>query len=319
MRDPYTTLGVPRTASPDEVKKAFRKLAKKFHPDQNKDPKAKERFAEINQAYEIAGDETKRGQFDRGEIDADGKPRFQGFENAGAGRRSGFGGFDFQDAGEGSFGRGGFRSQSSTIDPSELFADLFGAARAGRGAGSQARPAKGEDVKAVVTVSLGEAVHGGQARVNLPTGRTLEVTIPAGIEDGKQIRLKGQGQSIPGGTAGDALITVTIAKHKLFTVEGRDLRIDLPITLYEAVLGAKVKVPTLDGMVELSLPAGQRSSRTFRLRGKGLPAVNNLPAGDLMVTPRVVLPEEPDAALGVLMRDWQDNKPYDPRSGEAKA
>lgn len=314
MRDPYTTLGVTRTASPDDVKKAFRKLAKKFHPDQNKEPKAKERFSEVNQAYEIVGDETKRGQFDRGEIDAEGKARFQGFESAGASRRPGFGGFDFQDAGEGSFGRGS-RSQQGSMDPSELFADLFGAARAGRGAGGQTRTVKGEDVKATVSVSLTDAVHGGQARVILPNGRTLDVTIPAGIEDGKQIRLKGQGQSAPGGTPGDALITVAIAKHKIFAVDGRDLRIDLSVTLYEAVLGAKVKVPTLDGMVELSLPPGQRSSRTFRLRGKGLPAVNALPAGDLLVTPRVILPEEPDAALAVLMRDWQDNKPYDPRVG----
>jgi DnaJ-class molecular chaperone len=312
MRDPYSTLGVSKTATPEEVKKAFRKLAKKYHPDQNKDPKAKERFAEANQAYEIVGDETKRGQFDRGEIDADGKPRFQGFETAG-GRRSGFSGFDFNEGGEAPFARG-FRSQSGTIDPSDLFADLFGAARAGRG-GGQARSVKGEDVKATVTVTLKEAVHGGNARVTLPTGRTLEIKIPAGIEDGKQIRLKGQGQGASGGTPGDAIVTVQIAKHKLFTIDGRDLRVDLPVTLYEAVLGAKINVPTLDGLIELALPPGQRSGRTLRLRGKGLPAAAGQPAGDLLITPRIVLPDGADPALSALMHDWAENKPYDPRAG----
>ena len=167
-----------------------------------------------------------------------------------------------------------------------------------------------------MTVTLKEAVLGGQARVTLPNGRTLEIKIPAGMEDGRQIRLKGQGQTAPGAAApGDALITVQIAKHKLFSVEGRDLRVDLPITLYEAVLGAKINVPTLDGVVELSLPAGQRSGRTLRLRGKGLPANNGQAAGDLLITPHIVLPEGTDAALSVLMQDWQTSKPYDPRSG----
>lgn len=314
MRDPYTTLGVSKTASADEVKKAFRRMAKKFHPDQNKDPKAKDRFAEVNQAYEIIGDESKRGQFDRGEIDGEGKSRMGGFEGF-TGRRSGQGGFDYQDAGESPFSRG-FRSQQSTIDPSDLFADLFGAARAGRNGAGASRASKGDDVAAAVTVTLQEAVHGGQARVTLPTGRTLEVKIPAGMEDGKQIRLKGQGLPAAGGGApGDALVSVHIGKHKLFTVENRDLRIDMPITLYEAVLGAKINVPTLDGTIELSLPAGSRSGRTLRLRGKGLPAANGHPAGDLLITPRIALPETPDAALASLMHEWQDNKPYDPRSG----
>lgn len=311
MRDPYSTLGVSKTASPDEVKKAFRKLAKKFHPDQNKDAKAKERFAEANQAYEIVGDETKRAQFDRGEIDAEGKPRFAGFETAG-GRRPGFGGFDFQDAGDSQFSRGS-RTHGGTIDPSDLFADLFGA-RGGRGGAREAR-SKGDDVRAAVTVSLPEAVNGSQARVTLPQGKTLEITIPAGMEDGKQIRLKGQGQSAPGGVPGDALITVHIAKHKLFAVDGRDLRVDLPVTLYEAVLGAKINVPTLNGHIELTLPAGQRGGRTLRLRGKGLPGANGQPPGDLLITPRITMPEATDAALAALMRDWADNKPYDPRGG----
>jgi DnaJ-class molecular chaperone len=314
MRDPYTTLGVSKTASADDVKKAFRKLAKKYHPDQSKDPKAKDRFAEVNSAYEILGDETKRGQFDRGEIDAEGKPRFQNFEGFGGGRRAG--GFDFNEAGASPFGRG-FNAQQGTIDPSDFFADLFGsaAARAQRGSPRQAST-KGEDIKASVTVTLLEAVHGGEARVTLPSGRTLEIKVPAGIEEGKQIRLKGQGHPSPaGGLSGDVLITVNIAKHKLFTVDGRDLRLDLPVAWYEAVLGAKVNVPTLDGAVELTLPAGKRGNRTLRLRGRGLPAANGLPAGDLLVTPRIVLPDEAGDELESLAQRWRDEKPYNPRSG----
>ncbi len=314
MRDPYSTLGVSKTASAAEIKKAFRRLAKQYHPDQNKEAKAKERFAEINQAYEILGDETKRGQFDRGEIDAEGKPRFQGFEGFSSGRRAGAGGFDFE-AGANPFARSGFRSQQGTIDPSDFFADLFGSGGRGGRAGASAAPTRGEDVKADVTVTLPEAVHGAKARVTLPTGRTLEIKVPAGIEDGKQIRLKGQGQPSPSGaTPGDALITVHIGKHKFFQVDGRDLRVDLPVTLYEAVLGAKVNVPTLDGAIELSLPAGARSGRTLRLRGKGLPAGNGLAAGDLLITPRIVLPEGSDEALEALMRTWEAEKPYNPRA-----
>lgn len=314
MRDPYSVLGVSKSATADEVKKAFRRLAKQYHPDQNKEAKAKERFAEINGAYEIVGDETKRGQFDRGEIDAEGKPRFQGFEGFGGGRRAGAGGFDFE-AGGNPFGRGGFRGQGGTVDPSDFFADLFGGGGRGGRAGASAAPARGEDVKADVTVTLPEAVQGAQARVSLPNGRTLEIKVPAGIEDGKQIRLKGQGQSSPlGGPPGDALITVHIGRHKFFQVEGRDLRVDLPVTLYEAVLGAKVNVPTLDGAIELSLPPGARNGRTLRLRGKGLPAGNGQAAGDLLITPRVVLPEGKDEGLEDLMRAWEAEKPYNPRA-----
>ena len=162
------------------------------------------------------------------------------------------------------------------------------------------------------SISL-EAVRGGKAIVSLPTGRKLEVSIPAGIEDGKQIRLKGQGHaSTFGGEPGDALVTVTIAKHPYLRVDGRDLRLDLPVTLYEAVLGAKVNVPTLDGKVELNIPAGSNGGRTLRLRGKGLPNPAG-GAGDLLVALRIVLPDEKDPALAALMQEWQAQKPYDPR------
>jgi DnaJ-class molecular chaperone len=220
MRDPYTVLGLSKTASAADIKKAFRRLAKAYHPDQNKDdPKAKEKFSEANQAYEILGDEKKRAQFDRGEIDAQGKPRgFEGFGHGG-GFNPGAGGFHYefrQDGGHG--GRGG------GFDAGDIFADLFGfggGARAGGGGGRHQRP-RGEDVIATATVPLEDAVHGAKTRVILPTGKTLEVSVPAGIEDGKQIRLKGQGQaSQAGGEAGDALVTVRIAKHPFFRIDGR--------------------------------------------------------------------------------------------------
>jgi DnaJ-class molecular chaperone len=316
MRDPYTILGVAKSADAAEIKKAFRKLAKKYHPDQSKEPKAKEKFAEVSAAYEILGDEKKRGAFDRGEIDAEGKPRFQGFEGFGAGAPGGGwssarrgqpgGGFEHFEFRQGAPGQG------AGFDANDIFSELFGGQRARGGPGG--RPPRGEDVTAQVTVTLAEAVHGTKTRVNLPTGRTLEVSVPAGIDDGQQIRLKGQGFSSPlGGEAGDALITVKIAKHAYLRVDGHDLRLDLPLTLYEAVLGAKVNVPTLDGVVELNVPAGSNSGRTLRLRGKGLPGQQGATGGDLLVTLRIMLPDDPDADLISLARQWQTEKPYDPR------
>jgi DnaJ-class molecular chaperone len=313
MRDPYIVLGVAKSAEAAEIKKAFRKLAKKYHPDQSTEPKAKEKFAEVSAAYEILGDDKKRAAFDRGEIDAEGKPKFHGFEGFGAGapgggaRRSagaGFENFEFNVGGGRSAHGGGF-------DPADLFGDLFGTAR--RGGGQTRTLQRGEDVTAQVSVDLVEAVHGGKVIVSLPSGRKLEVSIPAGIEDGKQIRLKGQGHPSPlGGEAGDAIVTVKIAKHPFLRIDGRDLRLDLPLTLYEAVLGAKVNVPTLDGKVELNIPAGTNGGRTLRLRGKGLPNPQGT-AGDLLVTLRIVLPDERDAGLTALMQEWQAHKPYDPR------
>lgn len=312
MRDPYTVLGLSKTASAADIKKAFRRLAKAYHPDQNKDdPKAKEKFAEANQAYEILGDEKKRAQFDRGEIDAEGKPRgFEGFGQGGF--RPGGGGFHYefrQDGGPGGHGRGG------GFDAGDIFADLFGFGGGGRaGAGARQQRPRGEDVVATATVSLEDAMKGAKTRVILPTGKTLEVSVPAGIEDGKQIRLKGQGQPSPaGGEAGDALVTVRIAKHPFFRIEGRDLRLDLPITLYEAVLGGAITAPTLGGAVELTVPPGSNGGRTLRLRGKGLPGGGGAQDGDLYVTLRVMLPAESDPELSDLMRKWEKDKRYNPR------
>jgi DnaJ-class molecular chaperone len=315
MRDPYEVLGVPRGASAAAIKSAYRKLAKKHHPDSNNnDPKAAARFSEINTANEIIGDEAKRKQFDRGEIDAEGKPRFQGFPGGGGPRGPGGGGFETHTfrtgGGPGGMGGGGFE---------DILNSMFGgAARGARAGGSPFEFEAGGlaldlDLNVAMTVSLEEAVQGVEKRVRLPTGKELNVKIPPGVTAGQQIRLKGQGETAPGHRPGDVLITVNIAPHPLFKVEGSDLRVDLPITLYEAVLGGKVRVPTLGGAVELSVPKNTSSGRIFRLKGKGLPK----PAdgmGDLFVTTRIVLPDGNDKELESLMQKWRDGHPYNPRS-----
>ncbi|MGO3933367.1 DnaJ C-terminal domain-containing protein [Rhodopseudomonas pseudopalustris] len=319
MRDPYEVLGVQRDASAAAIKSAYRKLAKKHHPDANKnDPKAAARFAEVNSANEIVGDETKRKQFDRGEIDAEGKPRFQGFPGGGRGGRAGGpgGGFEhnFRSGGGGFAGAGGAGFE-------DILNSMFGGAAGMRG-GPRGGPqgfdfdtggfAPDLDQTVAMTVTLEEAAQGTEKRVRLPTGKELNVKIPAGVSSGQQIRLKGQGDSAPGHRAGDLLITVNYAPHPHFKVEGTDLRLELPITLYEAVLGAKVRVPTLTGAIELSIPKNTSSGRTFRLKGKGL--LKNGATGDLFVTTRITLPDGHDAELEALMQKWRDGHPYHPRS-----
>jgi DnaJ-class molecular chaperone len=322
MRDPYEVLGVPRGASAAAIKSAYRKLAKKHHPDNNKnDPKSAARFSEINSANEIVGDEDKRKQFDRGEIDAEGKPRFQGFpggdpRSRGASPGGGFESYHFRTGGAGPGGPGGGFE--------DILNSMFGGAAA-RGA----RPGPGGtfefdpggialdlDLSVAMTVSLEEAAQGVEKRVRLPTGKELNVKIPAAVTAGQQIRLKGQGETAPGHPPGDLLITVSIAPHAFFKVDGSDLRADLPITLYEAVLGGKVRVPTLGSAVELSIPKNTSSGRTFRLKGKGLPKATGA-AGDLFVTTRIMLPDGNDAELDTLMQKWRDKHPYNPRSGLA--
>ena len=313
MRNPYEVLGVQRDASAAAIKSAYRKLAKKHHPDNNtNDPHAAERFSEVNSANEIIGDEDKRKQFDRGEIDADGKPRFQGFPGGGSGPSGGFeqafrgGGANF------SAGAGGFEDILSSMFGPGGPAGMRGARR---GPGGFAFDAAGTpsdlDVAVSMTVSLEEAAAGGEKRVRLPNGKELNVKIPAGVVAGQQIRLRGQGESVPGQRAGDLLISIAVAPHPVFKVDGQDLRADLPITLYEAVLGGKVRVPTLGGAVELSIPSNTSSGRTFRVKGKGLSKGGA--AGDLFVTTRIVLPEGADPALDALMEKWRVDHPYSAR------
>jgi DnaJ-class molecular chaperone len=326
MRDPYEVLGVNRKASADEIKSAYRRLAKKLHPDANKnDPKAASRFAELNAAHEIIGDEDKRKAFDRGEIDAEGKPRFQGFEGfgAGAGPRGGFGGggdsnfesFSFGPEGftRSARGRGGAGGGFGGFE--DILRDAFGRAGGGRRGGraqfeAEDFGAPGADVHAEVSVTLPEAARGVTRRLRLPSGKDLDVKIPAGILSGQQVRLRGQGMAGQGGT-GDVLITVHILPHPFFTLDGNDIKIDLPVTLYEAVLGGKVRAPTLEGHVELTIPPWTNSGRTFRLRGKGFPMKGG--HGDLLATVRIMLPEGGDAEAEALMKKWRSEKPFDPR------
>jgi DnaJ-class molecular chaperone len=309
MRDPYDVLGVSKTASEAEIKSAFRKLAKKYHPDQSKELKAKERFAEVGSAYEILGDDKKRKAFDRGEIDAEGKPRAPQFEGFGFGGQPGARGADFRNFGF-DFGARGSSPESGSIDP-DILAELFGAGRTR----ARSQAARGKDIGVTVAVPLATIAHGGSTRVVLPTGKTLDVAVPAGIEEGKSIRLRGQGHPGGGGPTGDVIVTIRYAAHPLFKVEGRDLRLDLPITLYEAILGARVRAPTLSGEVEVSIAPGANGGRVLRLRGKGLPGGADQPPGDLLATLRIVLPNEPDPELTALMQKMRDQKPYQPRSG----
>jgi DnaJ-class molecular chaperone len=329
MRDPYAVLGVPRSASETEIKKAFRREAKKYHPDTHpNDPKAKEKFAEINAAYEIVGDAEKRRKFDAGEIGPDGKPRFTGFE--------GFGGYP---GGEGGFRRGGgFGGQpgGDARAAEDILNDIFGDAfsgyaagasprgrrrasaadfgfAAGPGAGPQAAAARGQDVIVTARVRIEDIVGSGKTRVSLPGGRMLDVKIPPGFDPGQQVRLKGQGGE--GAVPGDAIVILVHEPHPLFRPDGANLRLDLPVSLDEAVLGARIRVPTPDGPVDLTLPAGITAAKAMRVRGKGLVDKAGV-RGDLLVTPRVVLPDTPDAGLEQLMKRLREMHPYSPRGPE---
>jgi len=302
MRDPYQVLGVPKTADEAAIKSAFRKLAMQFHPDQNKDnPKAKERFSEANAAYEILGDKEKRRQFDAGAIDAEGKERFQGFSGG-----SPFGGHP------GAGGRGG---QSGFSGAEDILSQMFGGMGGGigqggdpfgqmGGAGRRSAPPKGEDRKINLTVHLKD-LAAGKAPLRLSADRTINVTIPPEPEDGQTIRLKGQGSSGAGG-AGDALVTLRISSHREFLREGANLRVHVPVPLKTAVLGGKIRVPTLTGAIALTIPAWSTSGAVFRVRGKGLPAREG-ETGDVLAVLAVQLPETPDAELADLMRARADD------------
>ena len=325
MRDPYDVLGVARSASAADIKRAYRKLAKESHPDRHKgDVRAKDRFAEINAAYEVIGDKDKRAQFDRGEIDAEGKPRFQGFGGFSGRGPGGGGGFDnidprtFADifsnfgggrhaGGMGGASGGGARSFRFSTGGGQagaspdILSSIFGG-KSGPQPGT--RPARGADVKAEIAVTLEDIAAGRKPAVNLPTGKSVALTLPKGVSDGQVIRLKGQGQPSPvGGAAGDLLVTIRFVPHPLFTVAGSDLRIDVPVCLQDAVLGAKIAVPTLAGRVQISVPPMAGTSKAMRLKGKGLPRKSG--HGDLLVDLKITLPDRPDADLDALMQRWR--------------
>lgn len=305
-QDPYSTLGVARGASEAEIKSAYRKLAKQLHPDANKDnPDASERFSDVTRAYDLLSDKAKRAQFDRGEIDGDGNPAMPyGFGGGGAqggfrgDSRGGFGGFGGGTGGEGA-------------DFSDLFSDLFGGRGGGPfgGGGQRSAPPKGGNIAYRLAVTFIDAATLAPQRITLSDGATIDLKLPAGLENGAQMRLAGKGQLGPGG-AGDAIVTIEVRDHVFFGRDGAHIRLDLPISLKEAVLGAKVRVPTVDGPVMLSIPAGATSGKLMRLKGKGW-SVKGGGRGDQIVRLMIDLPAD-DAALRTFAEGWTDT--HDPRA-----
>ena len=304
-RNPYEVLGVKPEANEEEIRAAYRKLAKKNHPDLNPGNKeAEARFKEIASAYDILSDKEKRARFDRGEIDASGAERpehaygrYRGFAEGAPGER-----YEFHSA-EG-------------MAPDDVD-DLFAFFRGGRGGATGERAGlklRGADLHFSLTIDFLTSIKGARQQLSLPD-RTLEVTIPAGVRDGQILRLKGQGaRGINGGPNGDALIEIRVAPHLFFRREGDDIHLDLPITLGEAVLGAKVTVPLPSGSVSMTIPANANTGRVLRLKGKGAPRGEG-GHGDAYVTLKVVLPEGGDAELAKILRDWAPKHPYDPRRG----
>ncbi|MGI9476737.1 MAG: DnaJ C-terminal domain-containing protein [Hyphomicrobiaceae bacterium] len=304
--DPYSVLGVSRSATDKDIQKAFRVLAKKLHPDLNPgDAAAAERFKKVSQAYDILGDAEKRRQFDAGEIDASGEPRhtyagaggFQGYRPRGAGPADDMG-----------FG--------------DVFSDLFGGRRGSGGFSGgfsgggpfQAGPARGQDIRYTLDIDFLESVSGARKRVSMPGGSTLDLNVPEGVEDGRILRLKGKGRAGDfGGTPGDALIEIKVQPHKQFARDGDDVRLELPISIDEAVLGAKIEVPTVSGPVNLTIPKGTSSGQTFRLRGKGVKNATTGAKGDQFVLVKIVLPDEIDDGLAYYLTEWRQTHGYNPR------
>lgn len=303
MKDPYLVLGVARTASDDEIKKAYRALARELHPDLNPgDAKAESRFKDISAAYDFLSDSAKRAQFDAGEIEADGSPKRRAWRSrpgagaggAGAGR------------GAGGFGFGGF---GENVD--DIMAEMF--RRKQRAQSDSRAKTRGGDVRHTLSISFLEAAGGGTKRVTLMSGRTVEVRIPPGSKDGQTLRLKGQGHGADDGAIpGDAFIELKVEEHSHFTRRDLDILLELPVSVQEAVMGGKVPVPTIDGKVMLSIPPGSNSGAVLRLKGKGIAGPNHT-RGDQLVTLQVVLPEG-DAEFRTLVEKWGARHGYDPRA-----
>ncbi len=306
MADPYTTLGVPRSASEKDIKSAYRKLAKELHPDKNKDnPKATERFSEVTNAYDLLSDKDKRAKFDRGEIDADGNPAGFGGFGGGRGSQGGFrhdGGFE-----------GGFGGAAEGIDIGDIFEGLFGG-RGGMGGGApggmgggarRGPPPKGANVSYRLQVSFVDAATRANQRITLSDGKTIDLKLPAGLENGQQMRLTGKGEAGPGGN-GDAIVSIEIGGHPFYERDGDNIRLDLPISLSEAVHGAKVKVPTVDGPVMLTVAPGTSSGRTLRLKGRGFTRKDGT-RGDQLVTLQIDIPSE-NSDLIARLDGWQDTR-----------
>ena len=309
--DPYAILGVPRGASEKDIKAAYRKLAKQLHPDRNRDnPKASERFGEVASAYDLLGDKDKRARFDRGELDAAGNPAGFGHSGGPGSSHAGFRADGFE-----GFGR-------ENVDLGDIFDGLFGG-RGGfggaQGAGSGSRPQgfgrappKGANVQYRLNVPFADAATRASQRITLSDGKTIDLKLPAGLEDGSQMRLAGKGEAGPGGN-GDALVTIHIEPHPFFLRDGDNVRLELPISLDEAVNGAKVKVPTVEGPVMLTVAPGSSSGKTLRLKARGFSHKDGS-RGDQLVSLEILLPED-DADLAARLEGWQDSRQLRSRFG----
>jgi DnaJ-class molecular chaperone len=295
VRDPYEILGVGRTAAPEDIRKAYRRLAKKLHPDLNPGNKeSEERFKEVSGAYDLLSDPAKRQRFDSGEIDASGSERppqrfYKDFAAEAAGQRyasdSGFADF---------------------VEADDILAELL------KRQARDSRRARGSDLRYRLSIEFLDAVNGATTRLTLPQGGSLDVTIPSGIQEGQILRLRGKGAPSPGeGGPGDALVEISIKPHRFFARHGDDIHVDLPVTLAEAVLGARIRVPTPTGPVILTLPKGSNTDAVFRLKGKGVPRRGG--HGDELVKLKVMLPPEPDSELEAFLANRAPGRSYDPR------
>ena len=314
MANPYETLGVARDATEADIKKAYRKLAKQLHPDRNKDnPTAADRFSRVTNAYDLLTDKDKRARFDRGEIDGEGNPTAPfGFGGTGGRPGSASGGFRSESF---DFGGGG---AASAPDMSDIFEGLFGGGggRGRRGGftdgfGSRQPPPKGANIQYRLRVPFTDAATLKPQRITLGDGSTIDLKLPAGVENGTQMRLSGKGQPGPGG-AGDALVTIEVQDHSFFTRDGDDVRLDLPVTLKEAVQGASIRTPTVENAVMLKIAKGTSSGRTLRLKGKGF-ARKDGSFGDQLVTIAIDIPAG-DAALMQFVEHWDGGGLQHPRA-----
>jgi DnaJ-class molecular chaperone len=298
-RDPYELLGVKKDATQKEIQSAFRKLAKKLHPDLNPgDKKAEDQFKEISAAYEIVGDEDKRKRFDKGEIDMNGAEQAQRNYYRDYASQSAAGGRYQNNAGFADFG-----------DNDDIFSSFF----SGRARGGGQFRSQGQDRQYSMEVSFLDAINGTKTQIRLPDGPALDLQIPAGTRDGQSLRLKGKGEpGIGGGPPGDALVEIRVRPHKFYVRDGDDIRFDLPISLPEAVLGGKVRVPTPSGAVNVTLAAHSNSGKVLRLKGKGVPKRGG-GAGDVYVSLKIVLPDAPEQALTDFMTEWSASHPQYPR------
>ena len=300
MQNLYDVLGVPRDANDAEIKKAYRALAKKLHPDTSKgDAKVAEKFKQISAAYTILGDKEKRPKYDRGEIDAEGNDVHPGFARTASGQ----GGFE-------QFQFGGLRAE-------DLFKDLFGGMAGATGPRPpQSRRKRGKDRPYKLSISFLDAARGTTKRITLADGKALDVKISAGVEEGQQIRLKGQGDpGVSAGPSGDALVEIRVQPHKYFSRDRGNVYLDVPITISEAVLGARITVPTIDGEVAVTIPPAANTGQTLRLKGRGISSSRGKKArGDQFIRLQVMLPDRTDEAFSEFVRKWPESKNYDVRA-----